>query len=121
MAVTPVYKRILLKLSGEAFAGGGGLGVDPDVVRSIAAQIADVVRGGAEVAVVSDHQLDLLADQPPQHLRDVRHHVGQLQHFAHQIDAQRKARLADLGAVRAAERRVGEAPGCPAGTLGAGT
>ncbi len=46
------FPIVLLKLSGEAFAGGGGLGVDPDVVRSIAAQIADVVRGGAEVAVV---------------------------------------------------------------------
>ncbi len=43
---------VLLKLSGEAFAGGGGLGVDPDVVRSIARQIADVVRGGTQVAVV---------------------------------------------------------------------
>ena len=46
------WKRVLLKLSGEAFAGGGGLGVDPDVVASIARQIADVVNGGVEVAVV---------------------------------------------------------------------
>lgn len=46
------WQRVLLKLSGEAFAGGQGLGVDPDVVASIAAQIADVVRGGTEVAVV---------------------------------------------------------------------
>ncbi len=46
------WKRVLLKLSGEAFAGGGGLGVDPDVVSDIAAQIADVVRNGTEVAVV---------------------------------------------------------------------
>ncbi len=46
------WKRVLLKLSGEAFAGGGGLGVDPDVVASIARQIADVVRSGTEVAVV---------------------------------------------------------------------
>ena len=46
------WPRVLLKLSGEAFAGGGGLGVDPDVVHSIARQIADVVRGGAQVAVV---------------------------------------------------------------------
>lgn len=51
---TPVggYGRVLLKLSGEAFAGGGGLGVDPDVVRSIARQIAAVVQGGTQVAVV---------------------------------------------------------------------
>lgn len=46
------WKRVLLKLSGEAFAGGGGLGVDPDVVNDIAAQIADVVRSGTQVAVV---------------------------------------------------------------------
>ena len=46
------WDRVLLKLSGEAFAGGGGLGVDPDVVASIARQIADVVRSGTEVAVV---------------------------------------------------------------------
>lgn len=46
------WTRVLLKLSGEAFAGGGGIGVDPDVVRAIARQIAAVVRSGAEVAVV---------------------------------------------------------------------
>jgi uridylate kinase len=46
------WNRVLLKLSGEAFAGGQGLGVDPDVVHSIAEQIADVVRHGTQVAVV---------------------------------------------------------------------
>jgi len=46
------WDRVLLKLSGEAFAGGGGLGVDPDVVSAIARQISDVVAGGAEVAIV---------------------------------------------------------------------
>lgn len=46
------WKRVLLKLSGEAFAGGGGLGVDPDVVASIARQIAGVVHSGTQVAVV---------------------------------------------------------------------
>jgi uridylate kinase len=45
------YTRVLLKLSGEAF-GGGRLGVDPDVVNSIAAQIAGVVRSGVQVAIV---------------------------------------------------------------------
>jgi uridylate kinase len=43
---------VLLKLSGEAFAGGGGLGVDPDTVHAIARQVAEVVRGGTQVAVV---------------------------------------------------------------------
>jgi uridylate kinase len=45
------YRRVVLKLSGEVF-GGGKLGVDPDVVASIAAQIAEVVRDGVQVAVV---------------------------------------------------------------------
>lgn len=44
--------RFMLKLSGEAFAGGGGLGVDPDVVHTIAREIAAVVRDGAQIAVV---------------------------------------------------------------------
>jgi uridylate kinase len=47
------FSRVLLKLSGEAFAGDdGGMGVDPDVVLAIARQIADVVRSGVQVAVV---------------------------------------------------------------------
>jgi uridylate kinase len=45
------YKRVLLKLSGEAF-GGGKLGVDPDIISSIAAQIAAVVHSGVQVAIV---------------------------------------------------------------------
>jgi uridylate kinase len=44
-------RRVLLKLSGEVF-GGGRVGVDPDVVRAIARQIAAAVREGIEVAVV---------------------------------------------------------------------
>ena len=46
------WKRVLLKLSGEAFAGGGGLGVDPDTVQTIARQIAEVATKGVQVAVV---------------------------------------------------------------------
>lgn len=42
---------MLLKLSGEVF-GGGRVGVDPDVVAGIAAQLAHVVAGGTQVAVV---------------------------------------------------------------------
>ena len=45
------YQRVLLKLSGEVF-GGGKLGVDPAVLSSIAAEVADVVRGGTQIAVV---------------------------------------------------------------------
>ncbi len=47
----PARRRVLLKLSGEAF-GGGKVGVSPDVVRGIAAQIATAVREGIEVAIV---------------------------------------------------------------------
>ncbi len=46
------WQRVLLKLSGEAMAGEGKLGVDPDVVARIAAEIAAAVRLGAQVAVV---------------------------------------------------------------------
>jgi uridylate kinase len=46
------YHRVILKLSGEAFAGDGRLGVDPDVVASIARQIAAVVAEGVEVGIV---------------------------------------------------------------------
>ena len=46
------WRRVLLKLSGEAMAGAGSLGVDPDVVSVIAREIADVVRDGTQVAVV---------------------------------------------------------------------
>ena len=45
------YHRVLLKLSGEVF-GGGQVGVDPVVVADIAREIAEVVRGGVQVAVV---------------------------------------------------------------------
>jgi uridylate kinase len=45
------YKRVLLKLSGEVF-GGGGVGVDPVVVNRTAVEIAEVVRKGVQVAVV---------------------------------------------------------------------
>ncbi len=46
------YQRVLLKLSGEVFGGEKGIGVDPDVVHDIAEQIADVVRGGTQIAIV---------------------------------------------------------------------
>jgi uridylate kinase len=47
----PIYERVLLKLSGETF-GGGGVGVDPDVVRGVADQIAVAVASGVQVAIV---------------------------------------------------------------------
>ncbi|OYN89911.1 UMP kinase [Parenemella sanctibonifatiensis] len=47
----PAYRRVLLKLSGEVF-GGGQVGVDADVVGSIAQQLAEVVNSGVQVAIV---------------------------------------------------------------------
>lgn len=44
-------RRMMLKLSGEAF-GGGAIGIDPDVVNSIAKEIAEAVRQGIEVSIV---------------------------------------------------------------------
>jgi uridylate kinase len=48
----PVYRRVVLKLSGEALAGGVGYGIDPPVLERIGAEIRDVVRLGVEVAIV---------------------------------------------------------------------
>ena len=47
----PRFHRVLLKLSGEVF-GGGRLGLDPAVVRTIADQVAEAVRSGVQVAIV---------------------------------------------------------------------
>ena len=46
------YKRIVLKLSGEALAGTSGFGIDNTIMTSIARQVKDVVEIGAEVAIV---------------------------------------------------------------------
>jgi uridylate kinase len=48
----PVFKRILLKLSGEALMGSLEYGTDPDRVRAIARQIAGVHERGLEIAIV---------------------------------------------------------------------
>jgi uridylate kinase len=47
-----VYKRVLLKLSGEALMGSRSFGIDPDIVQSIAAEIRDVVKLGVQIGVV---------------------------------------------------------------------
>jgi uridylate kinase len=48
----PVYRRVVLKLSGEALAGSVGYGIDPPVLERIAAEIRDVVDLGVEIAIV---------------------------------------------------------------------
>ncbi|HZG37263.1 MAG TPA: UMP kinase [Nodosilinea sp.] len=46
------YKRVLLKLSGEALMGDMDYGIDPNVVETIAAEISEVIQAGIEIAVV---------------------------------------------------------------------
>ena len=48
----PPYKRILLKLSGEAMAGEAALGIDADRVKSLAAEVAGVRQAGVEIGIV---------------------------------------------------------------------
>lgn len=48
----PQYERIVLKLSGEALAGEQGFGLSPDIIKSVAEQVKEVVDLGVEVAVV---------------------------------------------------------------------
>jgi len=48
----PKYTRIVLKLSGEALAGGGAFGVDPERVKSLAAEIAEVTKTGVQMGLV---------------------------------------------------------------------
>lgn len=46
------YKRIVLKLSGEALSGEQGYGLEPKIVRSVAEQVKEIVELGVEVAIV---------------------------------------------------------------------
>ena len=48
----PAYRRIVLKLSGEALAGSQGYGIDPPVLDRIAAEMREVVGLGVQVAIV---------------------------------------------------------------------
>jgi uridylate kinase len=52
MTTEPVFKRVLLKLSGEALMGDLEYGTDPERVRAVAAQIAAVHARGIEIAIV---------------------------------------------------------------------
>src|SRR4030095_8315615 len=47
----PVYRRIVLKLSGEALAGTQGYGIDPLVLDRIAAEVRDVAGLGVQIAI----------------------------------------------------------------------
>ena len=51
-SASPPYNRILLKLSGEALAGGGSFGIDPQRVKDLAAEIAEVAKMGIQIGLV---------------------------------------------------------------------
>lgn len=48
----PIYKRILLKLSGEALQGSEGFGIDPSILDRMALEIKELLNDGVEVGVV---------------------------------------------------------------------
>jgi uridylate kinase len=48
----PAYRRVVLKLSGEALAGSQGYGIDPPVLARIAQEIRDVLDLGVQIAIV---------------------------------------------------------------------
>src|SRR5436190_1895588 len=48
----PVYRRILLKLSGEALLGSHQYGIDPAVIRRVAVEVTEVVGLGVQVGLV---------------------------------------------------------------------
>jgi len=76
----PVFKRILLKLSGEALAAGQGFGVDPIRVHEIAAEIQDVHSLGVQIAIVigGGNFFRGVADQAREMDRVTADHMGML-------------------------------------------
>ncbi|MFC7679574.1 UMP kinase [Paenibacillus sp. GCM10028914] len=48
----PVFKRVILKVSGESLSGQNGYGIDAETITSIAKQVQEVVALGVEVAIV---------------------------------------------------------------------
>lgn len=51
-STSPSYRKVLLKVSGEAFCKPGGAGIDPDELRLIAGEVAQAAQQGAQLAVV---------------------------------------------------------------------
>ncbi len=78
--MTPVFHRVLLKLSGEALAASQGFGVDSDRIHEIAAELQDVHSLGAQIAVVvgGGNFFRGLADQARNMDRVSADHMGML-------------------------------------------
>jgi uridylate kinase len=51
-ARVPVYRRVLIKMSGEALMGASDYGIDPDVIQRLAQEIKDLVACGTQVGIV---------------------------------------------------------------------
>ncbi len=77
---TPVFKRVLLKLSGEALAAGQGFGIDPIRINEIAAEIQDVHSLGVQIAIVigGGNFFRGVADQAREMDRITADHMGML-------------------------------------------
>lgn len=52
MKETSKYKRIVLKLSGEALAGNDGFGINPVIIKNLAAQVKEAKELGVEIAII---------------------------------------------------------------------
>ena len=50
--VEPKYKRVVLKLSGEAMAGQSGFGIDPATIKEMVKEIKEVHALGVEIAII---------------------------------------------------------------------
>ncbi len=48
----PKYKRVILKLSGEALAGVAGFGINPPVIKEMVKEIKDIHKLGIEIAII---------------------------------------------------------------------
>src|SRR5438105_14557719 len=48
----PKFNRVLLKLSGEALAGSASFGIDPQRVKELASEVAEVARTGVQIGLV---------------------------------------------------------------------
>jgi len=52
LTAPPIYRRVVLKISGEALAGECGYGISPEIVKTVAIQVREARRSGVEVALV---------------------------------------------------------------------
>ncbi len=50
--MTPIYRRVLIKISGQSLAGGGRFGIDSGAIRRTAQELTEVVNAGVELGVV---------------------------------------------------------------------